>query len=160
MHALIAQVDSSGTNHHQLLHLPITGRRAPWLKATRHPQSPSVISEPCQSSVRVPLFRALSRRSHLGLETENKKTLPIKVMIQMFCQYFESSAHEPKWVPKNCAQLCTTSSISYNMLHPAIFSNYKYIYSIYIYTHYITKSMWTPACRTSHSRIMGINMGN
>ena len=26
------------------------------------------------------------------------------------------------------------------------------------YIHYMTKSMWTPACRTSHSRIMGINM--
>ena len=24
--------------------------------------------------------------------------------------------------------------------------------------HYMTKSMWTPAARTSHSKIMGINM--
>lgn len=31
----------------------------------------------------------------------------------------EISAHEPKWDSGNCAQLCTTSSISYDMLRPA-----------------------------------------
>ena len=33
------------------------------------------------------------------------------------------------------------------------------IFSVELYNiHYMTKSVWTPACRTSHSKIMGINM--
>jgi hypothetical protein len=34
----------------------------------------------------------------------------------------------------------------------------KHNYTAQTHLHYMTKSMWAPACRTSHSKIMGINM--
>jgi hypothetical protein len=49
-------------------------------------------------------------------------SVQIKVTLQMFCiispSSFESSAHEPKQAPEKCAQFCTTSSISNDMLRP------------------------------------------
>ena len=49
-------------------------------------------------------------------------SVQIKVTLQMFCiispSSFESRAHEPKQASEKCAQFCTTSSISNDMLRP------------------------------------------